>query len=102
MLDPRQKAIFDHYGFHHQLEKLKEECRELIEAVDAFQKEPLLNWTHVEEEMADVLNLIDQFSGRLYARMRIDEIRERKIARQIERMEKEKDAGRTVVPAEGA
>lgn len=91
MIDPRIKIIFNHYGFRHQLSKLKEECLELVEAIDTFEKEPLMNWTHVEEEMADVLNVIDQFQLRGFARMRIDEIREMKLERQLTRIAKEKE-----------
>ena len=86
MIDPRIKVIFNHYGFRHQLSKLKEECLELVEAIDTFEKESLMNWTHVEEEMADVLNVIDQFQVRMYSQMHIDEIRDRKLDRQIARI----------------
>ena len=86
MIDPRIKVIFNHYGFRHQLVKLKEECLELVEAIDTFEKEPLMNWTHVEEEMADVLNVIAQFQARMYSQMRIDDIRDRKLDRQIARI----------------
>lgn len=89
MLDPRQKAIFDHYGFPHQLDKLREECLELVEAIDDFKAQPVLNWTHVEEEMADVLNVIGQFCGGGLARMRVDDIRDQKLDRQIKRIREE-------------
>ena len=45
-----------------------------------------MNWSHVEEEMADVLNVIAQFQARMYSQMRIDEIRDRKLDRQIARI----------------
>lgn len=86
MIDPRIKVIFKHYGFRHQLSKLKEECLELVEAIDTFEKEPLMNWTHVEEEMADVLNVIDQFRTGAHCQYRIDQIREQKLDRQIARI----------------
>lgn len=93
MIDPRLKTIYEHYGWRNQLGKLKEECLELIEAVETFEKEPLnaMTWPHVEEEMADVLNVIDQFQLRGFARMRIDEIREMKLERQLARIAKEKE-----------
>ena len=85
MIDPRIKVIFKHYGFPHQLSKLKEELLECVEAIDAFEKQQG-GWSHVEEEMADVLNVIDQFQARMYSKMRIDEIRDRKLDRQIARI----------------
>lgn len=53
-MDAENLKIFRHYGEAHQLEKLKEELNELIEAVDD-------NDEHFKEEIADVLNVIDQF-----------------------------------------
>ena len=95
MIDPRVKTIFNHYGFRHQLGKLKEECLELVEAVETFQSTlNAFDWAHVEEEMADVQNVLEQFQLRGFARMRIDEIREMKLDRQIARIAKEKEAAK--------
>ena len=85
MIDPRIKVIFNHYGFRHQLGKLKEECLELVEAIDAYEKQQG-SWSHVEEEMGDVLNVIDQFRTGAHCQYRIDEIREQKLDRQIGRI----------------
>lgn len=85
MIDPRIKLIFRHYGFRHQLSKLKEELLECVEAVDAYEKQQG-SWSHVEEEMGDVLNVIDQFRTGAHCQYRIDEIREQKLDRQIARI----------------
>lgn len=53
-MDSENLKIFHHYGEANQREKLKEELNELIEAVDD-------NDEHFKEEIADVLNVIDQF-----------------------------------------
>lgn len=53
-MDSENLKIYHHYGETHQREKLKEELNELIEAVDD-------NDEHFKEEIADVLNVIDQF-----------------------------------------
>ena len=53
-MDSENLKIFNYYGEANQREKLKEELYELIEAVDD-------NDEHMKEEIADVLNVIDQF-----------------------------------------
>lgn len=53
-MDSENLKIYYHYGEVSQREKLKEELNELIEAVDD-------NDEHFKEEIADVLNVIDQF-----------------------------------------
>ena len=85
MIDPRLKLIFKHYGFPHQLSKLKEELLECVEAIDAFEKQQG-GWSHVEEERADVQNMIDQFRSGVHCQYRIDQIREQKLDRQIARI----------------
>lgn len=93
MIDPRLRTIYDHYGWQHQIGKLKEECLELVEAVETFQSTlNAFDWAHVEEEMADVQNVLEQFQLRGFARMRIEEIREMKLERQLARIAKEKEA----------
>ena len=53
----KQIRIMDHYGEDRQLEKLVEECAELIKAV---MKSKTID-DNVVEEMADVKNLLEQF-----------------------------------------
>lgn len=49
-----------HYGYDNQLRKLKEEAIELIEAIDGY-LDGSDTQEHLTEEMADCLNLIEQF-----------------------------------------
>ena len=78
-----QIQIFKHYGYEHQLHKLVEEMREL-EAV--IINEPS-NEEHIQEEMADVMNLIEQIMIHRNWCGKIQTIKEFKIDRQIKRME---------------
>ena len=83
-----QVRIFKHYGYENQLHKLVEEMRELEAAII---NEPD-NKEHIQEEMADVLNLIDQF---MYCcpqwAINVYKIKEFKIKRQIERIKREQE-----------
>lgn len=83
-----QIKIFKHYGYEHQLHKLIEEMREL-EAVIINDPD---NIEHIQEEMADVLNLIDQFMYccPLWA-AQVYKIKDFKVQRQIERMAQEQE-----------
>ena len=49
--------ILLHFGLEHQLEKLKEEVDELIEAIKENNRE------HIIEETADVQNVLNQFKA---------------------------------------
>ena len=49
--------ILLHFGLKHQLEKLKEEVNELIEAIEENDRE------HIIEETADVQNVLNQFKA---------------------------------------
>lgn len=91
MIDPRQQAIFAHYGMDHQLEKFSEEARELVEAIEAYRatKKPQ-DFLHLLEEFADVLNVGDQIASCTGPWAVINEIREKKIERQLKRIEREK------------
>lgn len=53
-----QQLIINHYGYENQLKKLIEELRELEEVIlyHRYDEE------HIKEEMADVINLIEQIS----------------------------------------
>lgn len=83
-----QVKIFAHYGYEHQLHKLVEELREL-ETVILYDTE---NVEHIQEEMADVLNLIEQF---MYGNQnwfgKILDIEEFKVKRQIQRIAQEQE-----------
>ena len=80
-----QQTIIRHYGYENQLEKLIEELRELEEAILYKQDSE-----SIKEEMADVLNLIEQIINYQNWNDEVQEIKEHKIARQIQRIENEK------------
>lgn len=75
------KLIFDHYGEENQLNKLVEECSELIRAIIRKDR------TNILEELADVHVLIDQLSI-AYPEFDdcIEQIKFNKVERQIKRI----------------
>ena len=85
-----ERAILNHYGITEQVAKLKEECRELIEAADGY-----INGTdskaHFLEEMADVEVMLDQMKLHFNAHDKVDEIKRFKVKRQLGRMEREEN-----------
>lgn len=85
-----ERAILKHYGITEQVSKLKEECRELIEAADGY-----INGTdskaHFLEEMADVEVMLDQMKLHFNAHDKVDEIKRFKVKRQLGRMEREEN-----------
>ena len=85
-----ERVILNHYGITEQVAKLKEECRELIEASDGY-----INGTdskaHFLEEMADVEVMIEQMIMHFNAQDKVDEIKRFKVKRQLGRMEREED-----------
>ena len=81
--NPMQQQIIEHYGYKHQLEKLIEELQELQHAIIYEGEE------NVKEEMADVLNLIEQITHHKHWESDIYKIKYFKTQRQIERMEDE-------------
>ena len=80
-----QLKIIDHYGYKHQLHKLIEEMREL----EAVIINDTANEEHLQEEMADVLNVLEQIMMNRTWCGKIQTIKEFKIDRQIKRIEKE-------------
>ena len=81
-MDSENLKIFRHYGETHQREKLKEELNELIEAVDD-------NDEHMIEEIADVLNVIDQFVMAKHWTEDIYRVKFEKVERQLKRIKNE-------------
>lgn len=79
-----QQQIIKHYGYKNQLKKLIEELRELEEVIlyHSYDEE------HIKEEMADVLNLIEQISVFQGWSEEINEIKEFKINRQLDRIQR--------------
>lgn len=91
-LQRKQVRIMDHYGEDRQLEKLVEECAELIKAImkSKIEKAFYIN-NAVIQEMADVKNLMRQFELKQGALKRtIDFVVERKVDRELKRIHTEK------------
>lgn len=82
--NPMQQSIIEHYGYENQLKKLVEELRELEQAVIYEHPDE-----HIKEEIADVLNLIEQITHYKHWESDIYKIKYFKIQRQIERMQDE-------------
>ena len=93
------KRIANHYGLAKQQRQLAEECGELIQATSKymrFQEESYaltVDWTYLQnviEEIADVEVMLDEIKYLLNINPKaIEEIKKNKIARQLERIEKE-------------
>lgn len=81
-MDSENLKIFNYYGETNQRKKLKEELNELIEAIDD-------NDEHFKEEIADVLNVIDQFIMAKGWAEDIYKIKFAKVERQKERIKNE-------------
>ena len=81
-----QQRIIRHYGYDNQLGKLVEELREL-EQVILYESS---NIEHLKEEIADVLNLIEQIVDYQGWNDDVEEIKEYKIRRQIGRIENDR------------
>lgn len=97
MIDERLKQIADHYGLDEQLNMLQEECAELIQAVSKYKRTGKLG--NLDEEITDVKILLKQIDYLLDQQfpawsMNSDEAykywSEKKITRQLERIEKER------------
>lgn len=94
------EEILQHYGFDHQLKKLREELVEAIEAVDAFESaclaekvsgtNPSIEREHLAEELGDVENMIDQIKYLLGIVVWVEVSRNRKMERQMKRIFEEK------------
>ena len=96
--------IINNYGVNNQQKKLNEEVFELQEAITTHElKEsvsyeiPLTELTdtkeHIAEEIADVLNVVEQFMYYydINFNKQVLEIKHQKVARQLERIRKETD-----------
>ena len=91
----KQLEIIRHYGEDHQLDKLIEECSELIQAICKW-KQNYLEIDSIDyldnmlEEMADVKNVIEQFElTDEYIKEEIKRWKMEKVDRQLERIREE-------------
>lgn len=94
-MDERIKKIAEHYGMIQQREQLVEECSELILASQKCKRTDIQNaqqyrerFDNFQEEVADVLIMAQQLHYLLGARD-IDDIIDKKLDRQIQRIEDE-------------
>lgn len=74
------------YGVETQLLVLAEECAELIHAITRYLQKRETSLRNVYEEVADVLNLIDQIKTVAPFQV-IDQIKMKKLARLLVRLE---------------
>ncbi len=77
--------ILYHYGFIPQVQQLKEELKELIEAADGYVN-GIDTQLHFLEEMADVEVMIDQMKLHFGAWDKVNEIKREKVDRQMRRI----------------
>ena len=80
------QEIIKHYGYEHQLSKLVEELRELEEVILYHTDDE----EHMKEEMADVINVMEQIIDHKGWMADIYCIRQFKIDRQLKRIENER------------
>ena len=84
--------IINHYGINHQQRKLQEEVFELQEAIYEYEQrkevsEEFCEKEHIEEEMADVCNLLMEICNFYKLSIRnITKTMEYKLERQIKRI----------------
>lgn len=80
--------ILHHYGFIPQVQHLKQELEELMEAADGYVNS-IDTEAHFLEEIADVEVMIDQMKLHFEAWDRVNEIKREKVNRQLRRIEDE-------------
>jgi NTP pyrophosphatase (non-canonical NTP hydrolase) len=93
------KKIADHYKLEKQSRQLSEECAELIQATSKYMRyqessyASTVDWKYLQdicEEIADVEVMLAQIKYLLNINPKaIEEIKKKKIDRQLERIEKE-------------
>lgn len=94
-LEEKQLEIITHYGEEHQLDKLIEECGELVQAIckwkQNYMEDDAIDYLNrMIEEMADVKNLIEQYElNNNYVKQEVEDWKKIKIERQLERMAKD-------------
>ena len=90
-LEDKQREIIRHYGEENQLNKLIEECSELIQAICKYKDNTsIFNLDNMVEEMADVTNIIEQvkLTDDFY-KHELDKWKTEKVDRQLLRIREE-------------
>lgn len=80
--------IADHYGTLGQLNKTKEECQELIDAIAGY-LENRESRAHIAEEIADVKVMLTQIEYLLHSEYEVEGMMRYKVDRQLKRIEAE-------------
>ena len=80
--------IADHYGTLGQLNKTKEECQELIDAIDGYLHKQDSR-AHIAEEIADVRVMLMQLEYLLDIEPEVEVMMRYKVDRQLKRIEAE-------------
>ena len=84
--------IFEYYGNDNQLEKLAEEAEELAEAARNFKENPTADTKeHLTEEMADLLNVLEQIYDNNIDHELLVNYRMSKIEREVGRIEVQRE-----------
>lgn len=89
-IQKKQINIIEHYGLEEQLNRLIEECGELVQAICKWKRYPNTDkLLALIEELADVKNLIEQLElDSDYIEEGIARIKEYKINRELDRIKK--------------
>lgn len=88
-IDNRYEVIARHYGYEAQREQFEEECAEAILAAQKVKRRcSNKNFINLAEEVADVLIMAEQMRI-LISQSLIDEFIQKKLQRQIQRIEQE-------------
>lgn len=88
----KQLEIINHYGLDHQYERLIEECSELIQAICKYKRfdmlqSDILTTAKIVEEMADVLNIIEQIELKdPFIKIGVNKLKEYKVNREMGRI----------------
>lgn len=86
--DDRIKRIADYYGYESQMDMLTEECGEFVQARNKLRRNVPGAYYNCLEEIADIAIMVEQMKLICGSNV-IDIIIDEKLARQIQRIEKE-------------
>ena len=86
--EEKLRMIADTYGLELQIDKLIEECGELVTAAAKYDPHDYRTGYHLAEEMADVKVMLEQVEYLLNIHGTVDDYMSEKIDRQIGRMRK--------------
>jgi hypothetical protein len=91
-MDERIKQIAEYYGYESQIDQTCEECGEFIVARSKVRRNVPGAWDNLVEEVADLSIMVDQMKL-IIGEDKINEIREQKLRRQLDRIKEENKNG---------